>query len=113
MRRRRAPAVLAPVPVPSTSPRFVLRRFAEDPTPPDLVASIEDALRNGLAVVFFICRDDDTPLFELRPYQGVVHVMGWRGDHLATCARVETALSRGWEYAAPVRPAVRKKRGAR
>ncbi len=27
MRRRRAPAVLAPVPVPSTSPRFVLRRF--------------------------------------------------------------------------------------
>ncbi|RYC31390.1 hypothetical protein D3273_13455 [Lichenibacterium minor] len=112
MSRRRTSAALAPVPVQSTSPRFVLRRYAEDPTPPDLVASIEDALGNGLAVTFFICRDDGTPLFELRPFRGVVHVMGWRGDHLATCAMVETALSRAWEYADPVRPkaATRSKR---
>ncbi len=108
MSRRRTCAALAPASGPSSSSRFVLRRYAEDPIPPDLVASIEDALRNGLAVVFFICRDDATPLFELRPFQGVVHVLGWRGDHLATCARVETALSRAWEYAAPVRSAVRK-----
>ena len=104
MSRRRPSASVAPVPVHSGSSRFVLRRYAEDPAPPDLVASVEDALQNGLAVTFFICRDDDTPLFELRPFRGAVHVMGWRGDHLATCARVETALSRGWEYAAPVRP---------
>ena len=106
MSRRRTCAALAPASGPSGSSRFVLRRYAEDPTPPDLAASIEDALGNGLAVTFFICRDDATPLFELRPFQGVVHVMGWRGDHLATCALVETALSRGWEYASPVRPKV-------
>lgn len=111
MSRRRTSAALAPVPAPSTSSRFVLRRYAEDPTPPDLVASVEDALRNGLAVVFYICRDDATPLFEVRPFRSVVHVMGWRGDHLATCARIETALSRAWEYASPVRPAVREKHG--
>jgi hypothetical protein len=84
----------------STTTRFVDTHYADDLPGPRYIPTIEDALRNGVAVTFFMCRGDARPMFRLRAYRGVVHVVDPKDRHLGTFADTSAAVDWGWQVGA-------------